>query len=260
MHSKSNTNDMAKGHAFFGKIRGRIGGAVYRVQNGIQVISEYNPNPLNPKSNKQIVHRAKFSCCSAFSSLLPYAAIAGYSPKPDMARSALMKNLMASVEVDVSDPTDIVAWIVPEKVVLSDGRKISIEDFQTAQGVDPHELQVEFNISPDAGVDNAIVVAVVFDKRAQAWTGSVVHVIDGITTSGEYVAKFDVGIDLTTTNALISLYAIPIVDYTTYVRTVYGREVKLTTNGDYSTEVLRALSKRDMFCSSVFLGTYDTRQ
>ena len=51
---------MAKITGISGMIQGKVGPNVYRVTRGVQVVSQYNPNPNNPNSPGQIAQRSIF--------------------------------------------------------------------------------------------------------------------------------------------------------------------------------------------------------
>lgn len=52
---------MAKITGLSGMIQGKVGPTVYRVSRGVQIASQYNPNPSNPRSPAQIDRRSIFS-------------------------------------------------------------------------------------------------------------------------------------------------------------------------------------------------------
>ena len=51
---------MAKITGLSGMIRGKVGPNVFRISRGVQVVSQYNPNPNNPRSPAQQDQRAIF--------------------------------------------------------------------------------------------------------------------------------------------------------------------------------------------------------
>ena len=51
---------MAKITGLSGMIQGKVGPTVYRVSRGVQVASQYNPNPANPRSPAQTNQRSVF--------------------------------------------------------------------------------------------------------------------------------------------------------------------------------------------------------
>ena len=67
---------MAKINPIFGKFQGKLGGTVFAIRNGEQVLREYNPSPLNPNTPSQIEARAKLKLMSQLSTVMaPVIAI-----------------------------------------------------------------------------------------------------------------------------------------------------------------------------------------
>ena len=67
---------MAKINPLFGKFQGKLGGTVFAIRNGVQVMREYNPSPLNPNTQSQIQARAKLKLMSQLSTVMaPVIAI-----------------------------------------------------------------------------------------------------------------------------------------------------------------------------------------
>lgn len=60
---------MARIYGFSGKIVGKKGDAVFRVQKGKQFVSQYNPIVVNPNTEKQTVQRAKMKLLSQLSAI-----------------------------------------------------------------------------------------------------------------------------------------------------------------------------------------------
>ena len=86
---------MAKGKNALGKFRGKIGGQVLRVDAGIgQIISEYNPNPRNPRTLAQTKQRNKMNLAGQLSKITPYAAIAGLDSNRRKSRSMFVSNIL----------------------------------------------------------------------------------------------------------------------------------------------------------------------
>lgn len=61
---------MAKMYGFSGKITGKKGDAVFRVRNGEQIVSQYNPLVNNPQTRKQVEARAALKLMSQLSAII----------------------------------------------------------------------------------------------------------------------------------------------------------------------------------------------
>lgn len=72
---------MAKINPIFGKFQGKLGGTVFAIRNGEQILREYNPSPLNPSTVSQIEARAKLKLMSQVSAVMaPVIAIRRQGP------------------------------------------------------------------------------------------------------------------------------------------------------------------------------------
>lgn len=86
---------MAKGSMMLSKMRGKMGGMVFRVDHDAgQVVSEYNGSPKNPRTPAQVGQRSKMNLAGQISKLTPYMAIAGLDTSKRRARSKFVSNLL----------------------------------------------------------------------------------------------------------------------------------------------------------------------
>lgn len=68
---------MAKNVGLLGGVRGKLGNAVFYVQNGVQVSRVYQPVVANPNTSLQIAQRAKMALAGRLMGITPAAALAG---------------------------------------------------------------------------------------------------------------------------------------------------------------------------------------
>lgn len=57
---------MAKGNLFWNLGRGKVGSLVLSINKGQVVTRQYQPNVANPRSNAQMLQRARFASCVNF--------------------------------------------------------------------------------------------------------------------------------------------------------------------------------------------------
>lgn len=112
-----------------GQWSGKVGGQVYRVRNGEQVVSSYQPKVTNPRSAGQLMQRARFSLAAQISGITPDAAIYGMAASRDRRRPDFVSNLIrkSRAEVDPASVIDEVAYIgriSNVDVVFSVGRSL----------------------------------------------------------------------------------------------------------------------------------------
>ena len=77
--------------------RGRAGGQVYRVRNGEQIVSAYQPAVANPKSDAQMLQRAKFNLMTKLNAIFDARLLNGYSSSKGIARAKFSKRLMSKI-------------------------------------------------------------------------------------------------------------------------------------------------------------------
>lgn len=111
---------MAKINAIFGKMSGKLGGSVFAIYNGEQVIREYNPSPSNPKSLLQLQQRAKGNLVGRVSSFTPKEAINGLGNNARRRRAEFLRNLLKAAQVQQVDG-EYTAKLSDEDIVFSKG-------------------------------------------------------------------------------------------------------------------------------------------
>lgn len=96
---------MAKSKMFMGKARGKVGGVVFRVVDGKQVMSELNDKPFNPKSEGQSLQRFKFAFVQAIASQIPSSELEGLGGRPIARRSEMLSAMIKSTTIQgTADP------------------------------------------------------------------------------------------------------------------------------------------------------------
>lgn len=61
---------MAKVYGMNGLVSGRRGNDVFAISSGVQIVRQYNPNPLNPKTEAQVEARAKLKLMSQMAAVM----------------------------------------------------------------------------------------------------------------------------------------------------------------------------------------------
>lgn len=79
--------------------RGRAGGQVYRVRNGEQIVSAYQPAVANPKSDAQMMQRAKFNLMTKLNALFPASLLNGFSSSKGIARTMFSRKIMPKINI-----------------------------------------------------------------------------------------------------------------------------------------------------------------
>ena len=115
---------MATASNGLGKFSGKLGGAVFVIRNGKQIVREYNPRPTNPKSALQQQQRAKGNLTGRISSLVPKAALSGLGTNNIRRRSLFNQLLLKGANVTLVND-NYSAKIPWEKIIFSEGSVIA---------------------------------------------------------------------------------------------------------------------------------------
>lgn len=107
-----------------GKVSGKMGSAVFRVRNGAQVITQYNPIVKNPNSEGQQAARAKFKLLSQLGAIMEsgfgtMATTKRAGKSAPTQRNAFMQLNYPLVAVDMSADVPESAKIPMDKVQLT---------------------------------------------------------------------------------------------------------------------------------------------
>lgn len=106
-----------------GKVSGKMGSAVFRVREGQQIVTQYNPIVKNPNTEGQQTQRAKFKLMSQLAAVMApgFGTMVAQNPKrkgrPSQ-RNAFVKLNFPLVEVS-SDDAEITAKIPMEQLQLT---------------------------------------------------------------------------------------------------------------------------------------------
>lgn len=166
-----------------GKFSGKLGGAVFVIRNGKQIVREYNPRPSNPKSAMQLQQRAKGNLAGRISSFVPKAAISGLGVNNIRRRSRFNQLLLKGAQVSLIGD-DYSAKIPWESVMFSEGTVVSPFYLQrispSSQVVSVSLLGLSSEvISADAYASmNARIVAMIYDTKSQ----NLVEVVTKVAT------------------------------------------------------------------------------
>ena len=119
---------MAKTPIGLGQFSGRVGGVVYAVQAGRQVVRAYQPVVSNPKSTAQSIQRAKGNLVGRISKITPWQILEGLGDNKFNRRSRFLKLLLRNVTAGQSagDPTKFNAKLADEDFVFSEGAIIPL--------------------------------------------------------------------------------------------------------------------------------------
>lgn len=108
---------------FVGKARGKVGGVVFRVVDGKQVMSELNNKPYNPKSFGQERQRVKFAFAQSLVSQVPSDALVGLGGRANVNRAEFSRSVLRSITTSGSTMPELEFSMDLHDVVLSRGNE-----------------------------------------------------------------------------------------------------------------------------------------
>lgn len=145
---------MAKTPIGLGQFSGRVGGVVYAVQAGRQVVRAYQPVVSNPKSTAQSIQRAKGNLVGRISKITPWQILEGLGDNKFNRRSRFLKLLLRKVTAGqaAGDPSTFNAKLNDADFVFSEGVLVPLH---TVSNPTYEAGSVNMNVSRVSGVSEA---------------------------------------------------------------------------------------------------------
>lgn len=116
---------MAKSTNGLGQFRGKLGGAVFAVNAGEQIVRQYQPQVANPRTTAQLTQRAKMNLTGKLSAIVRNSAIMALGINNRERRSVFTSNILRNATVTI-DGTKYTAAIAPENIVFSKGNSVPV--------------------------------------------------------------------------------------------------------------------------------------
>lgn len=137
---------MGKATNGLGQFRGKVGSVVFRVNQGEQIVSAYQPQVRNPKSNLQTAQRNKFYLASQLNKLVSDYDIAGLGTTPRNRRSEFIKNIVVNAVSNLNNGV-FTTSIKEDKVLFSKGTDSGIEHLLVVAAVNEGRAQFSINFT-----------------------------------------------------------------------------------------------------------------
>ena len=230
-----------------GQWRGRVGGLVYKVVDGKQIITPYTGATYNPRTEAQMQQRAKFALAGMISKIVPAEALVGMSDQRSRRRPLFFSNIVRHATT-VTSGNGITASIAANDLVFSTGAAspVTVTNVTSSGGI------VSAVVSDvEESVDAVMAIAVVYDTTLGIYTHTVYEVLPSSTTN----------ISLDTREAssgdIAHLYAVPLSLSTlgqSYTRSADGAELG-DTDGFALTMLLRTNDGAYRYGRSQYLTT-----
>ena len=178
---------------------GRIGGLVFKVVNGKQVIVPYKKEVLNPRTEAQMSHRAKFALAGMINKIVPKEVLVGMSADRRKRRTLFTSNIVRHANVSVTDGA-VTATLDANDLVFSQGvaAPVAVNGMAAKDGLVGGTL----GALPE-NVDAVMMIAVVYDTTAGHYTRTVYKVL----TAGVTAISLDTG--TAESGNVAHIYAVP---------------------------------------------------
>ena len=114
---------MGKAPNGLGKFSGKVGGVVFAISNGEQIVRAYQPVVTNPKSALQMQQRSKGNLTGRISSFVGKSMIMGLGDNARRRRSEFLRILLKAANVTTSG-NNYTAKIADEDILFSKGSEV----------------------------------------------------------------------------------------------------------------------------------------
>ena len=178
---------------------GRVGGLVFKVVNGQQVITPYKKEVFNPRSGAQMSQRAKFALSGMINKIVPKEVLVGMSPDRRKRRPLFASNIVRHANVSTAGGS-VTATLDANDLVFSQGvaAPVTVSGMTVNNGVVDGTLEA----LPEK-VDAVMMIAVVYDTTVGLYTRTVYEVLP----AGETTIRLDT--ETTESGNVAHLYAVP---------------------------------------------------
>ena len=211
-----------------GKWTGRVGGQVFKVVNGQQIVQPYEKRTQTNQTDAQLEAQAKMALAGKLSKVTPSEVLRGLSGGASKRRSNFMSNIIKACEVASTEQGQYVATLDYDKLRLSDGRvAFATVDCGLANS------KITGSISEaDANINSVLLVAVCADADDEYVAVEYLAVpLSGASTAVDF--------SLSSRPAKVQLYAVPMILNETGKKMIgTGEFVVDATEGAYTLDVV----------------------
>lgn len=165
---------MAKTPIGLGQFSGRVGGVVYAVQAGRQVVRAYQPVVSNPKSTAQSLQRAKGNLVGRISKITPWQILEGLGDNKFNRRARFLRLLLnkATAGQAAGDPSTFNAKLENADFVFSEGALIPLYVVRNVTAM-PTEVSLSAGlvsgVTTDAAASQGLLIVCVIKQTNGFW-------------------------------------------------------------------------------------------
>lgn len=246
---------MAKGYGLTGKIQGKLGSKVYRIEAGEQIISEYNPNKQDPKSEKQLIQRSKVVVANEVSKVFPWEVLVGWSTNRTKARRDFVGDLVR-LATTTGTAEEKVSAIDVTKIQLSKGIPVLVMNSSfnntSVQGTTYVNSYLYVGLHSEV---SAYLFVVAFEN---ATTGKLQRAYYVMSSEKNNEGRIQAHINVSEIVGLSGYkaygYAVPVVPNTLKKKVVYEKSVVESSDNHISATTLVTLARAELFEATIYLG------
>lgn len=247
---------MAIGYGLSGKIRGKLGSSVYRIQSGKQVISEYNPEKTGTKSQGQIEMRAKMAMANNVSRCLPSDLLVGLSRSRAAARQTLVGSIVKNATIAPDTVDEVWAQFNAEKLELSKGVFIPSNESSVQMAPLTRTIVTASAVMPH-GFDARNVLFVVLPKISITgqFQQAVGRMSDAVYDYDTAHASIKVASEAAYPTTVFFAYAIPIIPNELGRRVDFSELLNADASALFTTIARLYNTRRVNFGQTIYLGS-----
>lgn len=165
---------MAKTPIGLGQFSGRVGGVVYAVQAGRQVVRAYQPVVSNPKSTAQSIQRAKGNLVGRISKITPWQILEGLGDNKFNRRSRFLRLLLRKVTAGqaAGDTSTFNAKLEDTDFVFSEGTLVPVyrvNNVSAALRAVTVTVAREGGLAADVYASQGLLLVVVIKQSSGVW-------------------------------------------------------------------------------------------
>lgn len=200
---------MAKVYGMNGLVSGRRGNDVFAIRSGMQVVRQYNPSPMNPKSEAQVGARAKMKLLSQLSAVM--------APVIAFRREGVVsaRNLFTKANYPAVAYANSQADITLTSVTLTGG-VVGLPQVQVTRA--ESQLSVTLSSPNPTNYDRVVYVCLIKQSDKAPRIGATA-VVSESGSQGQYPTT----LQLPSASAPVVVYAYGIIFNTDRARVIYGQ-------------------------------------
>lgn len=245
---------MATGNPFFGKVRGKVGGVVLRVEHGKQIVSEYNGRKGGDPSQGQIDQRARMAMANAVSRAFPWETIIGWNVAPAVARNKFVGSLIGLTTITGTGTNRVSAVIDVTKIQLSDGCGVPLVSSTLSKVLgNKTEIDVTCVWSNAANVRGYLLAVLLYNTAEDKYER--VEYVTSTANNGR--VRLTISEDTLISGYTLFCYAVPMNVNTLAKEIVFGDVALDAGTAEFTAETLVSFKRADILGASVYLGTLE---